>query len=1129
MRKLRKGESYALLRSVIPSQFKDAMLRQPQSPHSTVTPASQSSRQDDRDKSHRVIKNIQIRVIGLILFFVLYVLFSDAQAQSGRILGGEVRSAANGLPIEGVSVTIGKKYTLSDKEGKFSVTVAEKKGILNINHIGYNKQSVAYDETTTSVEIILQPSDNQIEEVEVISTGYQNIPKERATGSFEVIGKDKLNISKGGNIISRLEGLSPSLRFEKRIQGLNPLQQLTVRGTSTFYGFYNPLVILDNFPYEGDINSINPNDIEQVTILKDAAAASIWGTRAGSGVIVLTSKKAGKDGRLKLGVNISSQVGEKPDIYKMPYMSSSSFMEMEEFLFNNKFYDWQINAPDRTISPMVALLNDLRKGAIDSAEYHRSKDGWSKNDVRNDYMKYVYRPSFNQLYAINLSGGNKQMDYFASVGIDKNRNNIQSSNYERISSKLMLNLRPIERVEINMQMIYGDNTTKNVGTDSQISFGSLYSGGGRSFYPYLRLVDDLGNGIDLETVTVRKSYMDTLAGGRLLPAPYNIFNEMEASQNKARTQDMTFNIGTKVDVLPGLNGQLSYQYQQSGLKISNWQGFDSYYTRRYTNTFTEWTANTLINNVPIGDILNQTNGKITAHYFRGTMAYDNEFDDGRHKISALTGGEVKDLNDRSDAYNLYGYDKETLGYKRVNYATTYRLLNGVSGSGQIHDGVKFEELNQRFLSVFANMSYTYNNRYILSASFRKDASNLFGVKTNDKWQPLWSSGIAWDIAKEPFFKSSLFSKLKLRSTFGYNGNANSSFSAQPIMEYSGTHSITGLPYAYMVSPSNPTYRSERVGIFNIGADFSSRSNRVHGTLDFYLKDGRDVVARSMLDPTTGFESQIVNLAHFAGKGVEANINTTNIMKDHFTWQTNFIFNYHRNITRKYNYKSSRADSYMGDAYTPNPVEGRDLYGLYAYAYAGLDPATGEPQGWMNGEISKNYNQFASGPVEDLRFMGSTVPLYSGYFRNTFRYKQLSLSTNLQYRFKFVFRRESVNYSGLANYWTMHQDFEDRWQQPGDEQRTDVPAFIFPVNNSRDSFYAFSDVLVERGDAIRIKDVNLSYALPNMRQLKLNASLFFNVDNMNIMVWKKTKYPIDPDFHKMIPTPRIYTFGLSVNM
>ncbi|HAT91856.1 MAG TPA: hypothetical protein DCS36_05565, partial [Sphingobacterium sp.] len=235
------------------------------------------------------------------------------------------------------------------------------------------------------------------------------------------------------------------------------------------------------------------------------------------------------------------------------------------------------------------------------------------------------------------------------------------------------------------------------------------------------------------------------------------------------------------------------------------------------------------------------------------------------------------------------------------------------------------------------------------------------------------------------------------------------------------------------------------------------------------------------------------------------------------------------ITKKYNYRPARADSYLDAATSPNPVEGRDLYGLYAYPFAGLDPQTGEPLGWMNGEKSKEYTKFATSPVETLKFMGSTIPLYSGFVRNTFNYGPWSLSTNIQYKFKFVFRRPTINYSALANYWTMHEDFDNRWRQPGDELNTNVPAFIYPLNNARDNFYTFSDAVVERGDAIRIKDINVNYNFNGLGKGKIRGQVFFNMDNMNLIIWKKTGYNVDSDYYRSIPIPRTYTLGATLNL
>ncbi|WP_400261299.1 SusC/RagA family TonB-linked outer membrane protein [Sphingobacterium sp. SG20118] len=1060
----------------------------------------------------------------LLLLLTFGMASSQAQSKQGYVLQGTVVSAVDNKPLQGVSVRVeAENIKISTKkDGSFSIPVANRKGKVKFTNVGYKTVEQEYT-SSVILSVQLYASDNQLDEVEVVSTGYQKIPKERATGSFEVIGNKELNIGKSTHFINRLEGLSPSIRFEKRVPNVKPEEQIFQRGNSTFLGSWSPLIILDNFPYEGDLTNINPNDIESVTILKDAAAASIWGTRSGSGVIVLTSKSGSKLERIRLEMSSNIQIGQKPDIYKLPFMSSKSFIESEEFLFENKYYDWMINYPDYTISPIVNLLDQLRSGKIDRPTYDSEKTEYEKNDVRDDYMKHVYQNSVTQQYYTSMAYGGKKMDSRISLGFDRTLENLRNNNIDRISAKYVSTIRPSDRLSIDFNAGFSDNGKKTQGDASKVGYGSLYSGAGKTFYPYVRLVDDNGVGINLETVTFRKSYIDTLAGARLFPEHYNVKNELSASENRIHVTDATLSIGAQYKLSNAWRINASYQFQRSLSKMTDNESIDSYYAQHYINLYTQFTPNALTYNVPVGDIYTRRISDLYSHYVRTTTTFEKELGPGL--LNVLGGVEMKSMDNRIEGYKLYGYNADRIEFSPVDYKSSFPLLNGLQGRDHIFNGNKLEEYKQRFFSVFMNGSYIVNDRYILSGSVRRDAANLFGVSANNKWQPLWSVGAAWDISKESFSPTNIFSYLKVRGTYGVNGNITTQISAYPTIAYDGIFPYTGYTNAYMMNPPNPDYRAERVEIFNAGLDFATINRKLNGSLDFYVKGANDLVALANIDPTTGFYTQAVNIANFKNKGVELNLESENMSFGEFRWNSNLIFTYGRSIVTKYNYEHESVSNYMWTTTAPNPVVGRDLYGLYSFQFAGLDHQTGAPLGYYKGEVSDNYGEIMSVGIDDVKYMGPSLPLYSGFLANTFSWKSLSLRASMQYKFKYFYRRRSINYTGLAQYWQMQDDFDDRWEQQGDEMHTNVPAFIYPMNYQRDQFYQNTDVLIEPADHIRLKDINLEYVLDMKSNGFKSMHFYLNADNLNLVLWRKSNYSNDPDFNFLVPTPRTFTFGV----
>src|SRR5690606_3247302 len=282
------------------------------------------------------------------------------QGANGKFtITGTVRDSQTNRPLIGATLKLGELTTKTDKEGNFSLRGPSTTNKLSISHLGYNDTIYTITSPNKTLEIVLNPKDNQIEEVEVVSTGYQKIPKERTTGSFTYVDSKTLRRNTGMALLSRLNGVTNGLLIDRNTG--NP-DGLSVRGRSTIFSSTRPLIVVDNFPYEGDLDNINPNDIQSVTVLKDATAASIWGVRSGNGVIVVTTKKP-KD---RLSVELSSNFlfRKRPDLSTERWMSSSDFIDSEIFLFEKGYYDRDINVPYQQISPVVEILDQVRDGSL---------------------------------------------------------------------------------------------------------------------------------------------------------------------------------------------------------------------------------------------------------------------------------------------------------------------------------------------------------------------------------------------------------------------------------------------------------------------------------------------------------------------------------------------------------------------------------------------------------------------------------------------------------------------------------------------------------------------------------------------------------------------------------------------
>ncbi|WP_400261169.1 hypothetical protein ACFX5U_14560 [Sphingobacterium sp. SG20118] len=461
-----------------------------------------------------------------------------------------------------------------------------------------------------------------------------------------------------------------------------------------------------------------------------------------------------------------------------------------------------------------------------------------------------------------------------------------------------------------------------------------------------------------------------------------------------------------------------------------------------------------------------------------------------------------------------------------------QFLNGAQGTSTLSDKNQLGGYTDRFLSYYANGGYTYKDRYIINTSFRKDASNLFGVKSNDRGQPFWSVGGAWILTKEDFLRNSVFDFLKLRVTYGYNGNVNTSKSAFPIIEVqSDLQPITNQNYAFMMSPPNADLRWERVGTLNLGLDFSIKGGRLSGSIEHYRKKPKDLIILTNVDPTTGYSTLMVNGGNLDIKGWDISLNTKPLKFDDFEWSNNVVFSYNRSIVVQSSVEDQRGVSKISSSnyMMMTPVAGMDLFSQLTFKWAGLDPQTGEPQGYVNGEVSKDYIAIYNSKTSDLENHGSLMPLYFGSFRNNFQYKSWELSCNISYQLGHVFLRNTFTNDNFIANKIGHADYSKRWQKPGDELITDVPAFTYPNNYYGSRFYMMSSALVEPADQIKLRDIQFSYTFPMRKNTKFkNLRLYAYFQNIGT-VWRANKLGIDPEYGNSLPDPLSSSLGLSFNL
>lgn len=1042
----------------------------------------------------------------LILSLVLFYGVSFAQHTfKGIIVEKDTQN-----PVKGITVTDQNTDTIvrTDSKGVFAITVQEASTRLRIAGVGYETQEINLSlPLIEQLTIILSPKIKDIEEV-TVSTGYQKIPKERATGSFSTVSADLLSKLVTTNIIERLPALANGLMLDN---ATTDTPQLMVRGLSTLQGPKNPLIILDDFPYEGDLKNINPAIVESITLLKDAAASSIWGARAANGVVVITTKKAGLAQPLKVEFTANTSLSDKPDLNYIRQISSADFIDVEKELFARGYYNSDINSPSRSlVTPVVAILDREKKGLITSTEAQQQLNFLKNIDVRDQYRKYMYQPSQKFQYALNIAEGGPKLAWTAGFGYDDNSGNLDEK-YQRTNLRFQNIWKPFEKLTLTTGIFYSH--TKN--RSGRSGYGTINMKGNWKV-PYIKFADDEGNPL-VSFSTYSQQYKDSNATAGLLDWNYYPLYDWQHATSSNTNDELIFSNSLRYKIVKGLDVDLKYQYHQNHANYTNLYDELSYYARNYVNTFATKDAQGNIQFiVPKGGILDASNTTSKINNIRTQFNYNYTSD--KHSITAIAGAETRATVTDYEGNRYYGYNEKTQGSASVDYTKQYpSFVNG--GMAYIQNGQLMREKNTRFMSLYANTAYTFLKKYTLSGSIRRDASNLFGLTTNDQWNPFWSAGVAYKISDENFYNLSWLPNLKLRGSYGFNGNIDPAMVAVTTIAYTTNPSVhTGTSMARIDQYYNPNLRWETSRIINLGIDFSSRNNRLSGSVELFTKKGSNLFGTAPLDYTTGITSLLWNVAGMEGKGLDIELKSTNINTDRFQWDTILNFSkYHDKVTSYYR-QNAFASNYVsanGQSLPITGIEGLPVYAMFAYQWAGLDPATGDPRGYLDGEISTDYSAITGSEkgIEDLKYFGSAIPTTYGSLINTLALNRFSLDIGLTYKLGYWFRRSSIKYGDLVVSRIGHSDYANRWRQPGDELVTEVPSFNYTVNTSRDLFYNGSSVLVEKADHVRLQFLNLNYNLTKEKWAGLPLSslqLYCSVNNLGI-IWRANTHQLDPDY------------------
>lgn len=1032
----------------------------------------------------------------------------------------------SGVPIPSATVSL-RGYSRgqgTNRLGQFSFTGVPANITLIISSIGYETKQYKLS-GEQDVIIRLDTLIQEIRPVEVVSTGYQEISKERTAGSFVQIDNELFNRRVGATVLDRLNDVIPG--YLKKGSGGNPLTNYTIRGISTINASTALLLVVDNFIYDGDPDALNPNDIESVTILKDATASSIWGVRAGNGVIVVTTKKGKINRTPSISFVSNFTLVEKPQLSSMPSVPSKNVIDVEKRRFESGYYNQSLNNT-RTyplLSPVVEVLAKLRSGKISQAEADKEIEKMSNHDIRDDINKYLLQTAIAQQYSVNISGGNNTHQYYGSIGYDRYRPNDININNERLSLRFNNKWRPMDKLTLTGEINWiksTDNSKNSLGSYSAVLNN-----------PYAFLADEQGNPLAVPFL-YRSTYVDTVSFPGKLDWKYVPLNESKNGNRKSAVNNIRIVGGVNYKIFNGLSAEVTYQWQTALTEIINIGSLETFATRNIINQYVTKAANgNLIYPYPLGATYTRSNGVQSAWNIRGQLSFDRGF--GLHQITSILGFDARESKSETiDMATQYGYNQFTNVFQPVQYGTwTMRP----TGSNLVINPLipTVSGMLNRFGSIYLNAGYVYNQKYIFNASGRIDQSNFFGVKANDRRVPLWSVGGAWNVANENFYSIAWLPVMKLRATYGYSGNVNAGISPLATIRYVNPDMFNPVfvPFASIATTPNPQLRWERVETINLALEASSKGGRVSGSIELYQKRGLDLISQISVAPSSGLVSYTGNNSSIKGKGVDVSINTVNLVMP-IKWATSIIWSYNEEKVTSYSVKLPTTfvtpSSYSLSTF---PIINKPLSKLYSYQWAGISPNSGDAQLYVNHQKAGS-NDRNKAVLSDYIYHGRTLPPYFGAIRNDFSWNNISLSLTINYGWGHYFRRESFSgILGSANTistW-VHNDYLNAWKKPGDELVTNVPGFLDSYPDSRYSVYTDSDILVEKGDFLRLQDVRLNYTISKqtLRRLPAKSIMIYIYANNLGFLWKASAYNPDTRGRLLDVSPqKSISFGLNAS-
>lgn len=1006
-------------------------------------------------------------------------------------------------PLPGVTIFLkeGEVFlgTTSGADGKYTLEIPStlKKFFLNFTFVGMESQKIEYKGKDT-INVVMKEDFKEMDEVVV--TGYQTLKKRSQAGSISVVKAEDLVLNGTQTLEQALQGKIPGMMVMNRSGLTGTRQRVRVRGTSTLLGNAEPVWVVDGVIQEdplpfstndfnnlnpdnmdmirdfvgGAIAWLNPNDIETVTVLKDAASTAIYGVKAANGVIVITTKK-GEVGRMSVSYTGNFSISPRMTYEKLELMNSQQRVEVSREAFANNL----MLSGNQDIG-YWALAKAFKNREITYEEFSREAKKLEENNT--DWFDILFRNAFSHNHNVSISGGSNQATYRASFGVSSTKNTAKGNEQTQYTGNVAVSSTLWESVSLNTSLAGSVSKTKAfIGTDP---------------YGYASTVNRAIPAYNEDG----SYYFYQNTNGYL----YNIENELKHSGNENTQSSLNASLNLRWRILECLALNTSFAYSYSNTNGEAWYMDQTNYMavkRGYNyEEFGPGTDKYAASEIPNGGELNQTRNTSQTWSWRNQIEWNKVLD--RHSFALMFGHEIRSSHATGTSSTSYGYMRDHGKiFVRIPIVLQKNIVNSLIDK-QIP---KLTDAENNFLSYYVTLSYMYDNRYSFNMSVRGDASNRFGQDKSTRFQPVWAMGLRWNVGSEHWLEGqNLLSDMSIRFSYGFQGNVAEGISPDLI----ATISTSDKTYDYELKLADlpaPELKWEKVQNLNLGIDWSLFKNKINGTFEWYYKKTTDMIVDYEVPYENGVNARPMNGGEMTNKGWDLSASFTPIRtKD-------WIVSVGLSTGKVYNEIKSELESTGSwqEAVSGNLNKGGyPVSSFWAFRFKGLNPENGGPEFDLTGMDTENAKTDAT---IYLDYAGKLEPDFTAGINFSIRYKTFSLTSGLYLSTgsqNFMANiAEGMSFTIPSEYLNMSTEWVERWRKPGDEKITNVPSlpnkassaksFQSPIDNTQVSpydLYANSTIRVVDTWYLRCNSVSFAYTFPQksipdfMQNVSINCSI-----------------------------------------